>query len=95
MCCMRIPILVYLKNWIVYNRCTHIYHKNEKREFALLHTQDCLKNVNRCSEKLPLCIPAQEDSPHGVWHLELDELVNDGRVNWQAMEGIIETKNEE
>ena len=77
------------------NRCTPIYHRIEKREVALLHCVECQENKNRCSEEFPLWLPAQEDEPDGVWHLELIKFLKDGRINWQAIKVLVGTEREE
>ena len=86
---------LYTKNWIVLNRCTPIFHRIEKIEVAILHCKDCKDNINRCSENFPLWLPAQEDKTNGVWHLELEKFLKDGRIDWQALKCIRRTEREE
>ena len=80
---------LYTKNWIVLNRCTYIYHRIEKREVALLHCKDCMDNKNRCMEKYPLWLPAQEDKEDGIWHLDLSNFLKDGRLEWPALKTLV------
>ena len=85
----------YAKNWIVLNRCTPIFHRIEKKEVAILHCIDCKENKNRCSEKFPLWLPAQEDEANGVWHLDLEKFLKDGRIDWQTIKGLVKSEREE
>ena len=79
---------LYTKNWIILNRCTPIYHRIHKEEVTLLHCVDSVENKNRCSEKFPIWLPAQEDVENGIWHLDLSKYLNDGRMDWQALKMI-------
>lgn len=82
---------LYTKNWIVLNRCTFIYHRLKKEEVALLHCKDCVDNNNRCVEKFPLWLPAQEDETDGLWHLDLSKFLKDGRIEWQSVKTLVRT----
>ena len=81
----------YTKNWIAINRCSYMFHIIEKVEVALLHCKDCTENKNRCDNKFPLWLPAQEDEKNGLWHLDLSKYLEDGRLNWQAIKRIVKT----
>ena len=81
----------YIKNWIIINRCTPVFHRILKSEVALLHCQDCAQNKKRCVDKFPMWLPAQEDRDGGIWHLELIKFLKDGRIDWQALKSLIKT----
>jgi hypothetical protein len=54
-----------------------------------LHCKDCIDNRNRCSEKIPPWLPAQEDDVDGSWHLELFKFMKDGNIDWPAVETLV------
>jgi hypothetical protein len=83
----------YTKNWIALNRCSYVFHRIEKVEVAVLHCKDCTENKNRCSEKFPLYLPAQEDETNGLWHLDLSKYLEDGRLYWQAIKMLVKTEH--
>jgi hypothetical protein len=83
----------YTSNWIALNRCSYIFHRIDKVEVALLHCKDCTENKNRCVEKFPLWLPAQEDENNGLWHLDLSMYLLDGRLNWQAIKILLKTEH--
>ena len=73
------------------NRCTPIYHRITKDEVALLHCKDCIESKQRCTEKFPLWLPAQEDKIDGEWHLELSKFLKDGRIQWKDIKMLVKT----
>ena len=75
--------------------CTTIYNGNKKVEVALLHSAECVTNVNRCTTNLPIWFPAQEDKTGGIWHLELEKSIDDSKVNWNYIKSIIGIKMED
>ena len=83
----------YTKNWIALNRCSYVFHRIEKVEVAVLHCKDCTENKNRCCEKFPLYLPAQEDETNGLWHLDLSKYLEDGRLYWQAIKMLVKTEH--
>ena len=66
-----------------------MYNRLEKAEIALLHCKDCIENINRCQDKFPLWLPAQEDQEDGVWHLDLSKYLKDGRIDWPAVKILV------
>ena len=78
----------YTNNWITVNRCTSIYHR-KKEEVAVFHCKDCMENINRCTGKFPLWLPAQQDETDGIWHLELTKFLKDGRIDWKGVKTLV------
>ena len=55
----------------------------------MFHCKDCIENINRCTEKFPLWLPAQEDQTDGVWHIELSKFLKDGRIDWKGVQNLV------
>ena len=81
----------YISNWVVTNRCNPIFHKIKNQEIAILHCKECMNNENRCSDKFPLWLPAQEDGVDGSWHLDLLKFLKDGSIEWPAVITLVKT----
>ena len=79
---------------VLINKYIPIYNRLEKAEIALLHCKDCIENINRCQDKFPLWLPAQEDQEDGVWHLDLSKYLKDGRINWPAVKILVNKSHE-
>jgi hypothetical protein len=81
---------LYTSSWIVLNRCSPIFHQIKNYDIAILHCKDCIDNQNRCTEKFPLWLPAQEDD--GSWHLALSEFMKDVNIDWPAVKTLVRTE---
>ena len=75
---------LYLKNWIVSKSCTTVFCKEQRKEVAILHSEECLDFVN-CCQDLPEWY-CKGDEPlgdqHGIYHLRLSNCIRNGEVTW-------------
>ena len=76
---------LYIKNWIIPETCVSIFSNRSERETAILHSQDCVKKNNKCSE-LPDWYPSEDANFDGVlWHLECENFEVNGVINWEKL----------
>ena len=70
----------YLKNWIIFDACTRIFSKRLKEEVVLLHRQNCIDDVKRCSDML---LYYDNDISH------ITDFFSDGEINWKALASML------
>ena len=66
---------LYLKNWIVSKSCTTVFCKKQRKEVAILHSEECL-DFDNCKGDEPLGVQ------YGIYHLRLSNCIRNGEVTW-------------
>ena len=75
----------YTKSYVVVDCCTIIFSKSKEKEVVYLHSEQCFKNLNRCSDLYPSYDMTNYDGE--AYHVPLSEYFSGGKIKWDALDG--------
>ena len=81
----------FVKNWLLTHGCSVLFNRNMKKEVAILHSDTCWNLICPCRELPGWYTRGQTlHDADGVFHVALNEVVKEGKVDWQELEDDLE-----
>ena len=75
----------YTRSKFTVNGCTLIFSKSKEREVLYLHSEQCLTNINRCSDIYSGYHMTNYDGE--TYHAPLNDFFHEGMIRWEALDG--------